>query len=217
MRILSLTIIAALLLVTLIGVSRISGTGDAKAPASPAPTTQRGEQRVIVEMQTSKGSIVLELYPDKAPETVANFLRYAKEGFYDGTIFHRVIEGFMIQGGGFEPGMHQKDTHEPIRNEADNGLANEAGTIAMARTPDPHSATAQFFINLKDNNFLNYSSPSPQGWGYAVFGRVIDGMEVVESIGRVETGSAGMHQDVPVEDVVIEKVVVREAEGESGE
>ncbi len=164
----------------------------------------------IVTMQTSKGTIVLELYPEKAPKTVANFLSYAKSGFFDGTIFHRVIPNFMIQGGGFTPDMHQKPTQAPIEIESDNGLRNERGTIAMARTSDPDSATAQFFINLKDNGFLNYSAPTPQGWGYAVFGKVVEGMDVVDAIAQVPTGSRGMHQDVPLEPVVIEKVTVKE-------
>ncbi|HEX2236960.1 MAG TPA: peptidylprolyl isomerase [Gammaproteobacteria bacterium] len=161
-----------------------------------------------VKMQTSKGSISLELYEDKAPQTVENFLTYARNGFYDGTIFHRVIPGFMIQGGGFTPKMQQKKTRAPIKNEADNGLENDVGTIAMARTPDPNSATAQFFINLKANDFLNFKSKTPQGWGYAVFGKVTDGMDVVKSIARVKTGNVGPYQDVPEEPIVIEKVTV---------
>ena len=163
-----------------------------------------------VQMQTSKGTIVLELDEEKAPITVANFVEYAKSGFYDGTIFHRVIPGFMIQGGGFEPGMSQKTTRDPIKNEADNGLSNDLGTIAMARTPDPDSATAQFFINAKDNGFLNFTAPNPQGWGYCVFGKVTDGLDVVQEIEKVTTGNSGGHQDVPVEDVVIEKVSVED-------
>ncbi len=172
---------------------------------------QTGAKTVTVRMQTSKGDIVLELDAEKAPETVANFLEYARSGFYDGTIFHRVIPGFMIQGGGFEPGMHQKPTRDPIKNEADNGLKNEAGTIAMARTPDPHSATAQFFINVKDNSFLDFTAPTAQGWGYCVFGRVVEGMDVVHAIEQVATGAhPSGHRDVPLEDVVIEKVTVEE-------
>ncbi|MEE9423238.1 MAG: peptidylprolyl isomerase, partial [Gammaproteobacteria bacterium] len=135
----------------------------------------KGDKSVTVRMQTNKGEIVLELYADKAPETVENFIGYAKSGFYDGTIFHRVIPGFMVQGGGFEPGMKEKETKAPIKNEADNGLTNDLGTIAMARTPDPHSASSQFFINGKDNDFLNYSSQTAQGWGYCVFGKVTEG------------------------------------------
>ncbi len=163
-----------------------------------------------VQMQTNKGTIVLELDEEKAPITVANFVEYAKSGFYDGTIFHRVIPGFMVQGGGFEPGMSQKPTREPIKNEADNGLTNDLGTIAMARTPDPDSATAQFFINAKDNGFLNFTAPNSQGWGYCVFGKVTDGLDVVQDIEKVATGNSGGHQDVPVEDVVIEKVTVED-------
>lgn len=162
----------------------------------------------MIRMKTSMGEITLELDHDKAPKTCANFEQYVKDGFYDGTIFHRVIDGFMIQGGGFEPGMKQKPTRDPVENEADNGLKNDRGTIAMARTQDPHSATAQFFINIFDNNSLNHTSPSPQGWGYCVFGKVIDGIEVVDAIRDVETGRNGMHADVPVEDVVIESVTV---------
>jgi peptidyl-prolyl cis-trans isomerase B (cyclophilin B) len=159
-------------------------------------------------MQTNKGTIVLELNADKAPKTVENFLNYAKKGFYDGTIFHRVIDGFMIQGGGMEPGMREKSTDAPIQNEANNGLANERGTIAMARTPDPHSATAQFFINVSDNDFLNFRAETTDGWGYCVFGKVVEGMDVVDEIRKVETGSFGFHQDVPKEDIIIEKMEV---------
>lgn len=165
---------------------------------------------MTVRMQTSKGTFLLELDADKAPVTVANFLEYAKSGFYDGTIFHRVIPGFMIQGGGFESGMSQKPTNDPIKNEADNGLKNEIGTIAMARTPDPDSASSQFFINVKDNAFLNYSAPTSQGWGYCVFGKVVDGLDVVQEIEKVATGNNGGHQDVPVEDVIIETVTVED-------
>lgn len=159
-----------------------------------------------VRLQTSMGTMLIELYADKAPKTVKNFLDYVDEGFYDGTIFHRVIDNFMIQGGGFEPGMRQKQTHDPVNNEADNGLRNEPYTLAMARTPDPHSATAQFFINVADNDFLNFTAPTSNGWGYAVFGRVTEGTEVVDAIRRVATGNKGMHQDVPVDDVVIESI-----------
>ncbi len=161
-----------------------------------------------VRLNTNKGAITLELDDAKAPKTVANFVQYVKDGFYDGTIFHRVIDGFMIQGGGFLPGMVQKQTRDPIQNEAQNGLSNTLGTIAMARTPDPHSASAQFFINVKDNDFLDFRSETPDGWGYCVFGKVIDGMDVVEAIKGVDTGSAGGHQDVPKEDVVIESAEV---------
>ena len=160
----------------------------------------------LMRMITTEGEIVLELFEDEAPETVANFKQYAVNGHYDGTVFHRVIKGFMIQGGGFEPGMTQKKTGEPIKNEADNGIKNEIGTIAMARTNDPHSATAQFFINVANNEFLNHRSPDPQGWGYAVFGKVISGMDVVKSIENVATGQQGPHGDVPNSDVIIKKV-----------
>ena len=162
----------------------------------------------MIRMQTSLGVIDIELDTEKAPETTANFLQYVNDGFYDGTIFHRVIDGFMIQGGGLEPGMKEKQTRSPINNEANNGLKNERGTIAMARTQDPHSATAQFFINIADNKFLNHSSPTIDGWGYCVFGRVVNGMDVVDKIRGVATTSKGYHQDVPVDDVVIEKVEV---------
>src|SRR5574340_570436 len=156
----------------------------------------------MVKLHTNFGDIVLELDADKAPKTVANFLAYAEKGFYNGTIFHRVIDGFMIQGGGFMPGLIQKETMEPVENEAANGLKNEAYTIAMARTPNPHSATAQFFINSVNNSFLNFSSPTPQGFGYCVFGKVVEGKEVVDPIGKVKTGSQSGYQDVPLEDVV---------------
>ena len=150
----------------------------------------------MIKMNTSKGTIVIELDAEKAPITVENFLQYARDGFYNGTIFHRVIDGFMIQGGGMQPGMIEKETRAPIKNEADNGLKNECGTIAMARTPDPDSASSQFFINVKDNHFLNFSSPTPDGWGYCVFGKVVEGMDVVDAIKGVATGSSGYHQDV---------------------
>ncbi len=159
----------------------------------------------MVKLHTNFGTIVLELDADRAPETVKNFLAYVESGHYDNTLFHRVIDGFMIQGGGFAPGMQQKPTHAPIKNEAANGLKNERYTIAMARTNDPHSATAQFFINVKDNAFLDHTAPSGQGWGYCVFGRVVEGMDVVDRIKGVRTGTRGFHQDVPVEDVLIQK------------
>lgn len=164
----------------------------------------------MIKLHTNMGVITLKLFADKAPETVANFIQYAKDGHYDNTIFHRVISNFMIQGGGFEPGMEQKTTRAPIKNEADNGLSNKTGTIAMARTSDPHSASAQFFINVKDNDFLDFSAPTTQGWGYAVFGEVVDGMDVVNAIREVATTSRAGHQDVPVEDVFIEKAEVIE-------
>ena len=162
----------------------------------------------MVKLQTNFGTIVLDLDAAKAPETVKNFLAYVEAGHYDNTVFHRVIKGFMIQGGGFEPGMNQKPTNAPIQNEATNGLKNDHYTVAMARTGDPHSATAQFFINAKDNAFLNHTAPSGQGWGYCVFGKVVDGMDVVDKIEGVKTGSKGFHQDVPAEDVLIQKAEV---------
>jgi len=158
-----------------------------------------------VELKTNMGTITLELYPDKAPKTVENFLQYVKDGFFKGTIFHRVINGFMVQGGGFTPELAQKKTRAPVPNEANNGLKNEVGTIAMARTSDPHSATAQFFINHKNNDFLNHSAPTPQGWGYTVFGKVTKGMDVVNKIAALDTGAQGPFQsDVPRKQVVIE-------------
>ncbi|MCY4044047.1 MAG: peptidylprolyl isomerase [Cellvibrionales bacterium] len=164
----------------------------------------------MVVIHTNFGDITLELDAEKAPKTCENFLNYAKDGFYDGTIFHRVIDGFMIQGGGFDENMNQKDVNAPIENEADNGLENKTGTIAMARTMDPHSATAQFFINVKDNDFLNHTGKNAQGWGYAVFGKVTEGLEVVNNIKAVATGSRGMHQDVPVDVVIINSVTVND-------
>ena len=162
----------------------------------------------MVILHTSHGDITLELDAENAPATVANFLQYVRDGHYDNTIFHRVIDGFMIQGGGFEPGMKQKPTGAQIKNEADNRLPNDNYTIAMARTSDPHSATAQFFINVGKNDFLNYTASSPQGWGYCVFGKVTAGTEVVDKIKGVKTGTRAGHQDVPVEDVVIQKAEV---------
>ncbi|SBV95147.1 peptidyl-prolyl cis-trans isomerase B (rotamase B) [uncultured delta proteobacterium] len=167
-----------------------------------------GAERSLVKMETSKGDIVIELFPDKAPKTVANFLAYVKAGAYDGTIFHRVMDGFMIQGGGFEPDMRPRPTTAPIRNEADNGLKNERYTLAMARTNDPHSASNQFFINVANNDFLNYTSKTSQGWGYAVFGKVVDGMRVVDAIKGVPTGNKGGHQNVPRDPVIIKKAYV---------
>lgn len=160
----------------------------------------------MIKLHTNHGTIALELDAGKAPKTVANFIQYVQDGHYDGTIFHRVIDGFMIQGGGFEPGMKQKATRAPVENEAKNGLRNERGSIAMARTSDPHSASAQFFINVGDNGFLDY--PGQDGWGYCVFGKVVEGMDVVEKIKNVKTGRSGFHQDVPVEDVVITRAEV---------
>ena len=181
--------------------------------ASIGVATANSGDKVMVEMHTSKGLITLELDAEKAPVTVANFIEYVNSGHFDGTIFHRVIPGFVIQGGGLESGMKEKPTQAPIENEADNGLKNVTGSICMARTNDPHSATSQFFINLKDNQFLDHTEKSPQGWGYAVFGQVTGGMDVVEAIAAVQTGNAGFHQDVPVEDIVVEKVTIADQEG----
>jgi peptidyl-prolyl cis-trans isomerase B (cyclophilin B) len=161
-----------------------------------------------VRLDTTHGAVVLELDDENAPATVANFLQYAKDGHYDDTIFHRVIDGFMIQGGGFAPGMKQKPTRAPVANEAGNGLKNRKYTVAMARTNDPHSATAQFFINVADNDFLDYKGPSPQGWGYCVFGKVVEGTDVVDRIKGVATGRSGFHENVPRDDVVIRKAEV---------
>jgi len=162
----------------------------------------------MVKLYTSAGTITLDLDAARAPETVKNFLAYVTSGHYENTVFHRVIDGFMIQGGGFAPGMKQKPAQAPIKNEAANGLKNARYTIAMARTSEPHSATAQFFINVNDNGFLDHTAPTPQGWGYCVFGRVIEGQDVVDRIKAVKTSRSGMHQDVPVEDVVIERAEV---------
>jgi cyclophilin family peptidyl-prolyl cis-trans isomerase len=169
---------------------------------------EQASPRVV--LRTSLGDITLELDPVSAPITTENFLAYVTTGHFNDTIFHRVIPDFMIQGGGFTKDMHQKPTNAPIVNEADNGLKNRRGTVAMARTPDPHSATAQFFVNLKDNVFLDYTARTPQGWGYAVFGKVVEGMDVVDRIAMVETGSHGSHRDVPVEPVVITEAFVEE-------
>ena len=162
----------------------------------------------MIVLHTNYGPITLALDFEKAPKSAANFLQYAKSGFYDGTIFHRVIDNFMIQGGGFETGMKQKDNGSSIKNEANNGLSNDNGTVAMARTSDPHSATAQFFININDNNFLNHRDETDQGWGYAVFGKVTDGMDVIDKIRACATGSSQGHQDVPAEDVMLERCEV---------
>lgn len=161
-----------------------------------------------VAFETSMGRILIELNADKAPATVENFIQYVQSGHYDGLIFHRVIDNFMIQGGGFDKDMKQRNTRAPIQNEADNGLTNEVGTLAMARTSDPHSASAQFFINVKNNAFLNYSSKTMQGWGYAVFGRVIEGMDVVNQMKAVRTGNSGGHGDVPATPIIIEKAIL---------
>ena len=162
----------------------------------------------MIKLHTNFGVIALELDAEKAPETAKNFISYVEAGHYNNTIFHRVIPGFMIQGGGFEPGMKQKPCKDPIKNEADNGLKNDNYTIAMARTSDPHSATAQFFINVADNDFLNFKAPNANGWGYCVFGKVVEGSDVVDKIKAVKTGSAGFHQDVPKEDVIIERAEI---------
>jgi peptidyl-prolyl cis-trans isomerase B (cyclophilin B) len=192
-----LTALSALLLCITMQTSN-SSTTDNKT-TSPNKSTQ--DKRTMVKLHTNKGTITLQLDADKAPNTVKNFLDYVESGFYSNTIFHRVIGNFMIQGGGFEPGMQQKKTNAPIKNEAANGLKNDMYTIAMARTGDPHSATAQFFINVKDNNFLNY--PGQDGWGYCVFGKVVEGKEVVDAIRDVKTGIRSGFQDVPMEDVII--------------
>lgn len=162
----------------------------------------------MVIFHTNYGDITIKTFDDKAPETVANFLAYCRAGFYDNTLFHRVIDNFMVQGGGFELGMKQKKSNAPIKNEADNGLKNHRGTLAMARTSDPHSATAQFFINVVDNDFLNYRSSTPEGWGYCVFGEVVDGMNVVDKIKSVPTETNGYHQDVPKDEVIVKNVTV---------
>ena len=190
-----------LLLVVTIGFTPVVGYS--------TETQTKGAGMVTVKIETSMGDITLELDGNKAPDTVANFVEYASSGFYDGTIFHRVIENFMFQGGGFDSDMKQKKTNAPIKNEADNGLKNDTGTIAMARTSDPNSATAQFFINVKDNGFLNHTAPTTQGWGYAVFGKVTDGMDVVHAIEKVNTTIRSGMQDVPSETVVINKVTVQ--------
>ena len=162
----------------------------------------------MIKLHTNHGIISLELDAVKAPHTAANFIQYVKDGHFNNTVFHRVIDGFMVQGGGFEPGMKQKPTRDPVQNEANNGLKNDMYTVAMARTSAPHSASAQFFINVGNNDFLNHSAPTPQGWGYCVFGKVVDGTDVVDKIRTVKTGSRGTHQDVPVEDVIIEKAEI---------
>ena len=194
------------ILALLLGLTSTLGLNSALA----AGPHSKGSKPMTVRMTTNHGDIIIELDADKAPQTVANFLSYVKSGFYNGTIFHRVIPGFMIQGGGFEPGMKQKPTQAPIKNEADNGLQNLTGTLAMARTNDPQSATAQFFINVKDNGFLNYSAPTAQGWGYCVFGKVTQGLDIVHAIEKVPTTTRMGMQDVPTQDVVIETATVVE-------
>lgn len=168
----------------------------------------------MITLRTTMGDIAIELDFDKAPLSAANFLQYARDGFYTGTIFHRVINGFMVQGGGMDIDMQQKPTRAPIENEADNGLQNQVGTLAMARTNDPHSASSQFFINVADNQFLNHSGKNPQGWGYAVFGKVVEGMDVVDAIKAVRTGSSGFHQDVPVDTIEITETLISDAYAE---
>ena len=180
------------------------GSISATSPSADADETERPR----VTFETSHGSLVLELDRGGAPETVENFLAYVRDGFYEGTIFHRVIAGFMIQGGGFTPEFEQLQTRTPIRNEADGGGVNDRGSIAMARTSDPHSATAQFFINVVDNDFLNHRNKTTQGWGYTAFGRVVEGMDTVDRIAAVQTGSRGMFQDVPQDTVVIRKTTI---------
>lgn len=182
-------------------------------PAHAASSTTQGSAMSTnpqVKLQTNKGDIIIELNAEAAPKTVENFIGYVQDGFYDGTIFHRVINNFMIQGGGFEAGMKQKTTKSPVENEANNGLKNDQYTLAMARTSDPHSATAQFFINVTNNDFLNFTSPTPNGWGYAVFGKVVEGQDVVDSMKTVKTGNKGFHQDVPVDDLIIESATIVE-------
>jgi peptidyl-prolyl cis-trans isomerase B (cyclophilin B) len=183
--------------------------------ATPSNSTQKQGVTSMstaprVKMSTNQGDFIISLNAEKAPKTVANFLAYVKDGFFDGTIFHRVIDGFMIQGGGFEPGLKQKPTKAPVENEANNGLKNNKYTLAMARTSDPHSATAQFFINVANNDFLNHTAPTAQGWGYAVFGEVVEGQDVIDKMKGVPTGNSGFHQNVPTNDVVITKAVVLE-------
>ena len=173
-----------------------------------ATENKMSDSQTKVKLTTSMGEIVIQLNAEKAPVSAENFKTYVKEGFYEGTIFHRIIPGFMAQGGGFDTDFKQKEVHDPIKNEADNGLKNVRGTLAMARTSDPDSATAQFFINYKDNDFLNHSSPTPNGWGYAVFAEVIEGMDIVDEMAKAPTGSRGMHQDVPQTDIIIEKAEI---------
>jgi peptidyl-prolyl cis-trans isomerase B (cyclophilin B) len=196
--------LSGLILATVVGLLPVTGYSQENQ------SNVKGAGMINVTMDTNKGVITLELDSEKAPVTVKNFVEYARAGHYDGTIFHRVIPGFMIQGGGFDTDMKQKDTNSPIKIEADNGLKNTKGTVAMARTSDPNSATSQFFINVADNAFLDYSAPTPQGWGYAVFGKVTDGMDVVESIEKVKTGNNGGHQNVPLKEVIIQKVTINE-------
>lgn len=196
----------ALFLLGLMMTALVLSSAQAANQSTTQGSTMSTNPQVL--LHTNKGDITLELDAEKAPKTVENFLNYVNAGFYDGTIFHRVIKNFMVQGGGFEVGMAQKNTGDPVENEANNGLKNDRYTVAMARTNDPHSATAQFFINIADNDFLNHTNPTPNGWGYAVFGKVVDGMDIVDTIKDVKTGNKGFHQDVPVEDVIIETASV---------
>jgi cyclophilin family peptidyl-prolyl cis-trans isomerase len=199
-----LTLVSAVLLA-----AACSKSEDKPAASTPAATDTKNP---VVEMKTNKGTITIELFPDKAPKSVENFTAYADSGFFNGTIFHRVIRDFMIQGGGYTTGLERKETKPPVANEANNGLKNEVGTLAMARTSDPHSATSQFFINVKDNAFLDFKSETPQGWGYTVFGKVTGGMDVVEAIENTATSDrGGAFQNLPQDQVVIESVTVKKA------
>ena len=205
-------VLAATLLLAFAGIP-LGASAQAKAKveaAGPAGCSAKlkGSAAMKVKLTTSMGAITIELNKEKAPVSAENFVKYVESGHYNGTIFHRVIDGFMVQGGGFEPGMTQKPTRDAIENEASNGLKNEAYTIAMARTPHPNSATAQFFINVANNSFLNFTAPTPQGYGYAVFGKVVEGMDVVDAIKKVKTGNRAGHQDVPLEDVIITKAEI---------
>jgi len=195
----------------LMAATALASTLSLLSPLAAAQNTTRNKSKsgkTMVRFETTAGVIDIELYADKAPKTVANFLEYVNSGHYSNTVFHRVINGFMIQGGGMEPGMRQKPAPKTVENEANNGLRNDRYTVAMARTNDPHSASAQFFINVADNDFLNFRSPTPQGWGYCVFGEVVAGKEVVDAIKGVKTSTKGFHQDVPVEDIIITKASV---------
>jgi cyclophilin family peptidyl-prolyl cis-trans isomerase len=196
------------LLPTLAGLLLVAGALAAQEPAPPEPTTT-GNPRMVLD--TTEGVIVVELYPEQAPKTVENITRYVEQGFYDGTIFHRVISGFMIQGGGYGQDLVKKEVGEPVVNEADNGLRNERGTVAMARMGDPHSATAQFYVNLVDNVSLDHTGKSDQGWGYCVFGRVVEGMNVVDRIARTRTQTKRGLQNVPMLPIVIERATIRTA------
>ncbi len=200
-RFAALALLSSLLTLPVLAQEEAAPAVEAAAPAPVVETPT--EELPMVILKTSKGDLKIELYPAKAPDTVKNFLQYVDDGFFNGTIFHRVISGFMVQGGGFTKDMQQKPTRAPVKNEAGNGLKNARGTLAMARTGDPHSATAQFFINVVDNDFLNYTSPDPRGYGYCVFGKVVEGLEVVDAIKSVRTGNRGGHQDVPMEPVEI--------------